>query len=190
MKTTPFLMKASALLALPFALSLLLTSCGDSGSESEDGDSANAESSVNPKIQAVLLDSAPEGAIPVSEARKSAKPGDTVTVTGKVAGAMNPFTEGYATLILSDQTLETCDLIPGDECPTPWDACCADPEHIKAVRLTLQVVGEDGFPIAQGLKGVSGMKELTSLVATGTVAEESTAENLIVNVTGLFAKKS
>lgn len=181
-------MKAPLALALPVAASLFLSSCADSDSGSDD--SADAGTDVNPQIQAVILDTAPEGAIPVSEARKTAKPGDTVTISGKVAGAMNPFTEGYATLILSDRTLETCDLIPGDECPTPWDACCADPEHIKAVRLTLQVVGEDGVPIAQTLKGVAGMAELTPLIATGTVAKESTEENLIVNVTGLFAESS
>ena len=175
-QTTPL----ACLLAATF-----LTACGDSESD-ENTTSETGGPSLDPQIEAVLLDAKPEGAIPVSEARKSAKAGDTVTVTGKIAGAMSPFTEGYASLVLSDRALQTCDLIPGDECPTPWDACCADPDHIKSVRLTLQVVDADGFPVAQGLKGVAGLKELTPLVATGTVAEGSTPENLIVNVTGLF----
>ena len=164
-----------------------LVACGDSGS----GDSVSTEpggATLDPGIEAVLLDAAPEGAVAVSEARKSAKPGDSITVTGKIAGAMNPFTEGYASLVLSDRELRTCDLIPGDECPTPWDACCADPDHIKAVRLTLQVVDAEGFPVAQGLKGVAGLEELSPLVATGTVAKESTPENLIVTVSGLYAE--
>ena len=116
------------------------------------------------------------------------KAGDTIAVVGKIAGAMHPFTEGFATAVVSDIALETCELIPGDNCETPWDACCVDKDIIKASRLTIQVVGEDSRPIAQSLKGVNGLTELDPIVVSGTVAEGSTAENLIVNVSSLYRR--
>lgn len=143
---------------------------------------------VDPAITTVFVTTEPSDAVTVSEARKTAKAGDTIAVVGKIAGAMHPFTEGFATAVVSDIALETCELIPGDNCETPWDACCVDKDIIKASRLTIQVVGEDSRPIAQSLKGVNGLTELDPIVVSGTVAEGSTAENLIVNVSSLYRR--
>ena len=164
-------------------VSLSLLSCGGGGNST-----ATRPVEPEPAIAAVLSAEEPTGAVSVSEARKSAKPGDAITVAGIVAGAAKPFTEGYASLVLGDAAMETCDKIPEDECPTPWDACCADPDELKGMRLTLQVLGADGTPVAQSLKGISGLAEMDALVASGTVSADSTAENLVVNVTKLHRK--
>lgn len=163
------------------ALIFALSGCG------EDAPS-DASQSTSPQLEGLFVDAEPTEALSVIEARKTVTPGSDITVTGRVAGAMKPFTEEYALLVLADDTLETCERIPGDECPTPWDACCADPEVIKNSRLTLQVVGEDARPLGLGLKGVNGLKELDGLVVSGTIAEGSTAENLIVNATSIYHK--
>lgn len=118
-------------------------------------------------------------------ARKTAQPGEAITIEGVVAGTMSPFAEGFASVVVSDLSVETCDKVPGDNCPTPWDACCADPDALKGMRLTLQVSGEDGRPVAQSLKGISGLKEMDKVIAEGTVAASSTPENLLINVTKL-----
>jgi len=177
-------MKTSITLLCAGALTVLLSSCG--GKESEPEETAAVE--LNSAIEDVFVDAEPSFSITVVEARESAKPGDTITVTGKVAGAMNPFTEGFATAVLADQALETCDLMPGDMCETPWDACCVETSVIQSMRMSIQVLGEDGRPVAHGLGGIRGMKELDTLVVTGVVAEGSTAENLILNATGIFQK--
>ena len=143
---------------------------------------------VDPAITAVFVDAEPKDAIVVSEARKTAKAGETITVVGKIAGADNPFTEGFATVVVSDIALETCDLIPDDPCETPWDACCVDKDIIAASRLTIQVIGDDSRPVAQSLKGINGLKELDPIVVSGTVAEGSTKENLVVNVISLYRR--
>lgn len=118
-------------------------------------------------------------------ARKTAKPGETITIEGIVAGTMSPFAEGFASAVVSDLGVETCDKIPGDSCPTPWDACCADPDVLKSMRLTIQVIGQDGRPVAQTLRGISGLKEMDKIVVEGIVAEGSTPENLVINVNQL-----
>lgn len=174
-------MKPYILLGCLGALTLFFTACGGGKSEPE---ASTVE--VRSAFDAVFVNKKPEEAVSVVEARKSASPGDLITVTGKIAGAMHPFTEGFATAILADQALATCDLILGDECPTPWDACCVEKTVIQSMRMLIQVLGDDGRPVTEGLAGVRGMKELDVLVVAGTVAEGSTAENLIVNVTEIY----
>ena len=172
----------------PFVAALLsmvaLSSCEDAGNDKTTGSTPS-----RPEIDAVFLDAEPEGAVSVLEARKVAQPGANIAVVGRVAGTLKPFSEEYATLALADNSLETCERVPGDSCETPWDACCVEPAVIAASRLTAQVLGADGRPVEQSLKGVHGLAELDALVVTGAVAENSTPENLILNVTGFFLKK-
>jgi len=174
-------MKPCISLAYLGALTLFFTACGGEKSKPEA-----STAGVGQNFDAVFVDTEPEEAVSVVEARKSARPGDLITVTGKIAGAMHPFTEGFATAILADQTLATCDLTNDDECPTPWDACCVEIPVIQSKRMLIQVLGDDGRPVTEGLAGVRGMKELDVLVVAGTVAEGSTTENLILNATEIY----
>lgn len=171
----------------------LITACGlfaISQISCEKSAEPNALVTTDPKIEAVFLDAAPGAAVSILETRKNVEPGATITVSGRIAGAMEPFSGDYATFVLADESLETCERIPGDGCKTPWDACCVEPKTISASRITVQILGEDGRPVGQTLKQVRGLKELDSLIVTGTVAEGSSETNLILNATGIFPKKS
>ena len=164
------------------AAASLFAACGDSDQSSAPKTPA---APPLPEIAAALSETVPAGAVSVVEARKKAQAGAKVTVEGVVAGTMSPFAEGFASLVLGDLAMETCDKIPGDECPTPWDACCADPDVLKGQRLTLQITDTEGRPVAQSLKGISGLAEMDRVVAEGTVAANSTPENLVINVSRL-----
>lgn len=165
------------------AAAVSFTCCSESGKKAD-----TRTASVNPTIEAVLTTTEPAAAVSVLEVRKSAKPGDTVTVTGMIAGVESPFTDGFASIVLGDHSMKTCDKVDGDSCETPWDACCEDPAALKGARLMIQVVDSAGRPVAQGLKGVSGLKELDHLVVEGVVTEDSSPENLVINVNRLFRK--
>ncbi len=117
-------------------------------------------------------------------ARTSVKPGDEITLKGEAMGRGKVFVDGRASFILGDPTkLTTCDKIPGDSCETPWDACC-DSSELKRVGIaSIQIVDEDGRVLDGDLKGQNGLKELSQVTVTGTVAENSTEENLVVNAT-------
>ena len=85
----------------------------------------------------------------------------------------------------SPTMLESCDLKPGDENPTPWNVCCADPDLVRASIATIQVLDEHGKPVKAGLRGVGGLQELSNLIVVGEVAEGSNADNFLVNATGI-----
>lgn len=159
-----------------------LISCGEKKTTADDA----AADSGKP-LQSLLLTSAPEGAVAIAEARQTAKAGQKIVISGKVMGRKDPFVSGRAILILGDPAkITSCDLHEDDECQTPWDACCDDPDVIKASTATVQVLDADGKLVKEGLKGLGGIKELSQLVVSGVVAEGSNKDNLLVNATGIY----
>jgi hypothetical protein len=171
-----------AIAGVSLALALAFAGCGKAPEASETALQQQTVSLIN----TVFVDSAPQGALSVHEAREQIEPGAVLTVEGRVAGSTEPFSEYYATLLLADDSLETCDRRPSDSCSTPWDACCVPQETIAKARISVQVVGTDGRPISETLKGVRGLAELDTLIVTGTVAEGSTRENVILNASAIY----
>lgn len=173
-------MKSKLILTAFAGVALALSACGEKSIETV--------APADPRLEAIFVAAEPAGAISVIEARKKPEPGSEVTVIGRVAGAMEPFSKDFATLVLADDTVMTCDREPGDTCETPWDACCVEPGVLAASRLLVQVNGADGQPLDATLKGVKGLKELDQIVIQGKVAPGSTAENLIVEASGIFRR--
>ncbi len=172
--TNQDMMKATILLTMT---ALAVAGCKNA-SEPDRADAPPAE----PALEALLLAGKPEGAVSISEARAKHEPGTPVVLAGKIMGRDDPFVEDRAMVVLGDPArLTSCDLRPGDNCKTPWDVCCDEPEVIRQSIATVQVVNDDGSLVKHGLRGLGGMKELSSLVVKGTVAEGSNPDNLIVN---------
>lgn len=136
-------------------------------------------------LESYFTASAPADPQQISAVRTTAKPGDTITVSGLVMGREHPFVEGRAAFILGDPTkLTPCNKMPDDHCKTPWDACCDSPELKKEGTATIQIT-ENGRVLKQSLKGEHGLKELSAVTLTGTVDKSSTPEALIINATVL-----
>lgn len=130
----------------------------------------------------------PEQVLTVAEARRNPVPGETLAIRGQIGGTVHPFTQGYATFVLADESLVFCDEMgDADHCPTPWDACCEDPDKLAASRASVQFLAGNGRPFPFSLKGVAGLKESDALIVTGTVAEGSNPDNLIINANGFYS---
>lgn len=176
MKTTTLL--TTALIAFT---GFSLSSCKDS----ETSSATTAPASV--ELEKYFTDQEPSDAQDIHLARTTAKPGDEITLRGELMGRESVFVEDRAAFVLGDpKKLTSCDKIPGDSCPTPWDACCDSPELKSIGVASIQILGEDGRVLAGNLKGVNGMEELSDIVLKGAVAENSTAENFIVNAEQIY----
>ncbi len=122
--------------------------------------------------------------------RSSAKPGDVVTLSGRIMGNATPFVEGRAAFILGDPDILTaCNDTPGDKCETPWDVCCDSPEDKKRGIATIQIVDAEGRVLKESVEGVGGLEKLATLTVTGKVAEGSSADLLIVNARAIRSGK-
>ncbi len=119
-------------------------------------------------------------------AREDARPGQEITLKGRVMGRLRPFVEGRAAFVLGDDTLLTpCNERPDDSCETPWDVCCDTSENKRKGTASIQVIGEDGRVFNQSLRGVNGLVELSRITVRGTVADGSDLDALIINAAAI-----
>ena len=122
--------------------------------------------------------------------RATAKPGDEITISGKIMGNEKPFVEGRAAFILGDpEVLTACNENPDDKCTTPWDACCDSPEDKKRGIATIQILGADGRVLKERVEGVGGLANLATVTVSGKVAEGSSADALIINAQAIRSGK-
>lgn len=152
------------------ALFLPVLSACDNGKEPDDKKKDGKQQSEQPKAAisaSMFVKTAPDGAVGVREAIKSAKPGQDIVVRAVVGGRKKAFVDGRAILVAIDTALKPC---PDEEgCPTPWDYCCETKETLLANTMTVQIVDDKGAPIAASLSGVHGLKELVTIVVAGSV---------------------
>lgn len=169
------------------SLAVSLTSCSENKTETTT--STEQEATPHP-LTPYLLTEAPANPIDIADLRKTANPGDTVTFSGKAIGKYKIFMKDRAIMLLGDpKKITSCDLIPGDECQTPWDVCCDDRDVINATIVTVQILDDSGKPLTTSIKGLADIKELSEVIITGKVADGSNEKNMLVNATGIFVKK-
>ena len=120
--------------------------------------------------------------------RATAKKGDRVSVTGRIGGGAVPWVKDRAMFTIVGDELEACTDHGMDGCPQPWDYCCEPKESLKANVATLQVVGSDGKPLKVAIEGANGLKPLSRITVTGTVAEAADGM-MVVNAAGIFIEK-
>jgi hypothetical protein len=178
-------MKPIRCLAIPL---LLLTAC------EKGGQAPPAASSVLAPEDRALLESvlkAEPAADPkeIRELKATAKPGDTITLRGRIMGNVSPFVEGRAAFIVADPSLiAACSDKPGDSCETPWDACCSSPEDKKKAIATVRIVDARGRVLAQPIEGSGGIAKLATVTVSGKVAEGSGGEVLIIDAAAIRAQ--
>lgn len=170
------------------AASCLLASCDD-----KKATTASAPVHATPQSSSLqsVFTTAPKGeAQHIHVARTKAKPGDEITLAGRVIGSESPFVSGRAAFTLGDPTiLKACNETPDDACETPWDSCCNTKEEKLIALATVQIVGADGRVLKEEIEGVSGLKKLGTVTVTGKVAEGSSADSLVVNATAIQVAK-
>src|SRR4051794_31021746 len=105
----------------------------------------------------------PAGAKGVIAARAEAKDGDSVVVIGRIGGSSKPFTAGRATFLIVDPSFK-----PAMECKCPWDYCETPDADLKGGTATVKVVDAAGKTLTAGARDLFGIKELSTVVVSGT----------------------
>jgi hypothetical protein len=135
-----------------------------------------------------VLDKAPDGVKDVAAVKAAGvKDGDTVIVRGVVGGSEKPFVGTRAVVQIIDPGVQTCDKMPGENCKTPWDACC-NQDDAKAKGATVQVVDAAGNPLKGTLEGVGGLKPLAEVVVRGKARMEG-GKVLVVDADAIYVKR-
>ena len=168
------------------ATAALLASC-----ENKDVSTTAPPASGPSAALSAVLAAAPTGEPkPIHLIRTTAKPGDEITVSGKIMGNEKPFVDGRSAFILGDPAVLTaCNADPADKCTTPWDVCCESPEDKKRGIATIQITGADGRVLKESVEGVSGLINLATVTVSGKVAEGSSVDVLIINAQAIRSGK-
>jgi hypothetical protein len=157
---------------------VLLVGCGPGGSQVPESGPPAADSKY-------LLTTEPAGAQDVKRALDTAQHGDEVVVVGRVGGEVDPWVGGLAAFNVADLSLKPCNEIEGDNCPTPWDYCCAP--DLATKRTLVKVVDADGKVVATDAKQLLNLTELQTVVIQGT-ARRDDAGNLSLLATGIYVR--
>ena len=172
-------------LSVMMSLMLLgLTACKQQSGANDKGEVAG---SAKPVASAGLpadlfVDTVPEGARSVAEVKADEGAAGEVVIVGRVGGRGEPFVPGAAMFLLVDSKLKSCDQM-GDEdhCPEPWDYCCVPADSLLANTATVQIVGEDGKPLAVDLQENSPLAPLRTVTITGEIAKRDESGTLVIN---------
>jgi hypothetical protein len=154
---------------VPVALLIagVLTGCGKA-----DPDPATSVAAADRAIQpsAILLAERPAETVSLASALETAANGSVVVVEGRVGGTLNPITEGFAAFVLADEAIWFCDEAEDDHCATPWDACCENPDKVKALRVFVQFTDESGAPLQGDLLDQVGLAPNQTVAVAGELA--------------------
>ena len=160
-----------------------------SGCSQDTSTTPATESASTPAVDGskFLLTEEPAGAADVIKVREEAKDGDEVVLVGRIGGDENPWVDGRAAFTIVDGSLKACSVIPGDQCPKPWDYCC-ETDRLPASTALIKVVDAEGSLVKANAKGLLGVTELSTVVVKGK-AKRDDAGNLTVLATGVYVKK-
>ena len=167
----------TGLLLSTLLIEIALGGCGDSSTPP----GADASTPTPAAGTSWLLREMPAAAIPVAEAKRTAREGDQVVVRGRIGGRRDPMTAEFAVFVMIDPAIPHCEI---GKCKTPWDYCCETPEYITTNSATVQLVGDTGKPISVDL-GKHLIKPLDEVVVVGTVGPRPTEEVFVIHATKL-----
>ena len=134
----------------------------------------------------LVLHSPPADAKDVLTVRRTARDGDDVVIRGVVAGRKDPLAANRAIFTLLDPSIKTCEKMPEENCPTPWDACCSPSDEIASHSATVQVVDQSGKPLKAGLTGVAGLAPLKQVTVVGRLHTSPDGNAASIDATGIY----
>jgi hypothetical protein len=129
-----------------------------------------------------ILAKEPSGAKGIREVRQKSRPGEEITVVGRIGGSARPFTKGRCSFTVIDLTVEPCD---DDGCGNPW--CSVKPDTLRQSVALVKFVDSTGKTLQADAKSVFAVEELSTVVVKGRASKDSKG-NLVIVGSGLFVR--
>jgi len=163
-------------------LTIFLASCESEDQANSSRNSLVAEDAIKANLPPDFISQESLGeAISVLEARKRNDLGQLMVIQGFIGGMVEPFTQSRALFVLGDESIKTCDKIPGDHCPTPWDACCEDRKKLIDGSITVRLLDDHGQILPGTLKNVMGIEAGKIIKLECIVDSKSIPHSMVVN---------
>jgi len=157
-----------------------MCSCGENNNEKK----YNQENDYNIKANLpkdFITNKDLGSALSILETKKETLANKSIILSGYIGGRREPFTKGRASFIVIDNSIKKCDEKKGDNCPTPWDACCLDRRKLLQTILTVQVLDKNSSLLKGSLKGVGGLLPGKKIKVNGTINPISIPSAMLIN---------
>jgi len=137
--------------------------------------------------EGLMLARRPLGAVGVATARVGVRPGEPISVIGRIGGSRSPIVSNRAVFTLVDPAMKCC-LETGDEdhCPRPWDYCCSDRAQLAASMATIEICGPDGKPLAVSLEKEGTLTPLTLIAVNGVLEAPDASGAFVIRAKGIY----
>ena len=163
---------------LPLALvPLLLAGCNPVATPSLE--TGNGGPGVD--VSRYELKTEPATGMGVAEVRKSKE--TDVVVAGRIGGTAEPIGKTSAIFHLADLKLPIT-----EGCDTPWDFCEVPDKELKASRITVKLVDENGKTVPASVAELFKVKPLSVVVVKGK-AQRDDYGNVTVLATGIYVRE-
>jgi hypothetical protein len=133
----------------------------------------------------IIVSERPADEMPLAEAKKKAKRGETIVVRGVVRGINTAFVPGRAMMQIADESVPKCPMHPD----RPWDLHCETPESMAANTATVQIADANGKPLKLNLQGKQGLDHQALVVVKGTVSVADERGNFVLDAMQIYIGK-
>jgi len=137
--------------------------------------------------EGLMLARRPLGAVGVATARMGVRPGEPVSLIGRIGGSRSPIVSNRAVFTLVDPAMKCClETSDEDHCPRPWDYCCSDRAQLAASMATIEICGPDGKPLALSLEKEGTLTPLTLIAVNGVLETPDGSGAFVIRAKGIY----
>jgi hypothetical protein len=137
--------------------------------------------------EGLMLARRPLGAVGVATARVGVRPGEPISVIGRIGGTRSPIVSNRAVFTLVDPAMKCClETSDEDHCPRPWDYCCSDRAQLAAAMATIEICGPDGKPLALSLEQEGTLTPLTLIAVNGVLETPDASGSFVIRAKGIY----
>lgn len=137
--------------------------------------------------EGLILTRRPLGAVGVATARVGVRPGEPISVIGRIGGTRSPIVSNRAVFTLVDPAMKCClETSDEDHCPRPWDYCCSDRTELAAAMATIEICGPDGKPLALSLEQEGTLTPLTLIAVNGVLETPDASGSFVIRAKGIY----
>ena len=135
----------------------------------------------------LMLSRRPIGAVGVTTARMGVRPGEPISLIGRIGGSRSPIVSSRAVFTIVDPELKCClETSDEDHCPRPWDYCCSDRAQLAAAMATIEICGPDGKALALSLEKEGTLRPLTLIAVNGVLEAPDGSGSFVVRARGIY----
>lgn len=146
------------------------------------GCGASVATETKQKTSEFVLNAEPGGAMDVLDVRENAKNGQHVVVLGRIGGGINPWIDGRAAFLVTDERVQGCE---DGQCS---DGCAQCAQELAEASTMVKFLDASQKVMTVDARELLGVKDRQVVVVRGTANRDANG-NLSIAATGVYVRR-